>query len=488
MRRYICILTTLVSCLAAAGMEGEGTVGPVPDQSSFQLASIVGCDSPKLPELRTTTRRAMSVREMSLGALLTSLTSGPDRLPGTEHGRRAETFLANAYEALGCEVMLQEVPVHDWRCDTTRLEVDGQTINCSAVPFSTFGAMSGRLVYVGGAQDLSGVDVRGAVVVADQRFPTQPIEQLWAQRLPGTTMEEPSTGVPAWWLNAPGITPVEAERAGALGLVQVLVDQLVDTPLRYGPYQGPTGGVPALYVCKAEGERLKEAATRGCNASLCVEGSMERCFGNNIVAELEGSSGRVYLFQSHYDSPGPGAVDDAASLVAMLEVARHYASLPVDQRPGRMVFACTTGHFDAAVGVRMLARDVLPKWRHRYRGIFSLEQIGAKSVRKEGGRLVPTNALERQDVFVPDNPRLRSAVVAALEAAQLSDTLVLPDKTEVFPVPPGEGGSLSVAGLPTVQFTSAPPYLLTNEDSVDKVDLARVSKQVDLLIDIVGRL
>jgi hypothetical protein len=469
-------------------MDGQTRLSLSTDQTSFQLASILGCDKPKLPELRTTTRRAMSVREMSLGALLTTLTSGPDRLPGTEHGRRAETFLANAYEALGCEVMLQEVPVHDWRRGATRLEVDGQAVTCSAVPFSPFGAMSGRLVYVGGARDLSGHDVRGAIVVAEQGFPMQPIDQLWAQRLPGTTLAEPTTGVPAWWLNAPGVTPVEAEQAGALGLVHVLVDQLADSPWRYGPYQGPAGGVPAVYVCRTEGESLKEAAARGRNATLSIEGSMERCFSNNIVAELEGASGRVYLFQSHYDSPGPGAVDDAASLVAMLEVARHYAALPVDQRPGRMVFACTTGHFDASIGVRMLARDVLPKWRHRYRGIFSLAQIGAKSVRKEGGRLVATDALERQDVFVPDHPRLRSAVVEALKAAQLSNTLVLPDRTEVFPVPPGEGGSLCVAGLPTVQFTSAPPYLLTNEDSVDKVDLARVSKQVDMLIDIVGRL
>jgi hypothetical protein len=455
----------------------------------IQLASYIRCDTPpKAFELPSKARRATSIREMTMGALLDTLTATPDRRPGTENGKRAETFLANAYRVLGCTVTKQEVPVQDWNCGSAKLEAGGKTVSCSAMPFSTFGAVSGRLVYVGGAQDLTGQDVRGAVVVAELHYPTQPVEQLWHERLPGTTLSAPGTDTPAWWLNAPGITAGEAEQAGAVGLVQVLVDQVTDTPTRYCPYQGPMGGVPTVYVCRSEGERLKEAASRGVGGTMSVEGRLDRCYANNIVAELPGSSGRVYLFESHYDSPFAGAVDDASSLVAMLELARHYASLPEEQRPGRMVFACTTGHFDASVGVRMLARDVLPQWQYRYRGIFSLEQIGAKAVRKENGRLVATDETVRQDVFVPDNPRLRSAVVAALEAAQLPDTLVLPDRTEIFPMPPGEGGSLAAAGLPTVQFTSAPPYLLTQEDSVDKVDLARVSKQVDLLIDIVGRL
>lgn len=494
MRRYYCILTALAALSAgASGAAGSATPAfqqaPVALPDRIQLARVVDCNVPQAMHLPHRVRRETSIREMSLSAMLDKLTAFPHRQPGTEYGRRTEKFLANAFEAVGCTVTRQAVPVNAWEATRVSLEAGGREVACSAAPFSPFGTVSGRIVFVGAAQDLSGVNVDGAIVVAEQRYPEQPIRQLWDHRLKGTTVTTPEGSERACWLNAPGVTPLEAAEAGAAGLIHVLVDQAGDTPTRYSPYAGPFRGAPTAYVCAREGQLLKEAAESGASGTLVIEGQNARRFGDNIIAELPGiSANRVYLFTTHHDSPYGGAVDDAASVAALLELARHYAMLPVQQRPGLMVFACTTGHYDGAVGVRMLAQDILPQWRYRYRGIFALEQVGARAVRKEGNRLVATDEAVRHDVFVPDNNRLRSAVEAALEAAQLPNTLVVPDRTEVYPVPPGEGGSLCAVGLPTVQFTSAPPYLLTDEDSRDKVDLGRVAQHVDLLVDIVSRL
>lgn len=487
-RQSIPILAMLLGLGAGAWAYEAASPPSLAEEPGLQVARLVACGVPQPYALPHQIRRQTNLREMTLGSLLESLTSAPHRRAGSEYGRRTETFLANAFRALGCAVTRQQVPVNDWDCEKISLTVAGEGLACSAMPFSPFGEVSGRLVYVGEARDLTGFDVAGAVVVAEQRYPQQPLERLWDLRLPGTTIPEPRDAEPAWWLNGPGITPSEATAAGAVGLVQVLMDQFGDTPVRYSPQVGPLSGVPTAYVCRKAGERLKDAAANGLRATLEIRGQLKRAFGENIVAELEGISSRVYLFAAHHDSPGAGAVDDAASLVAMLELARHYSSLPVSQRPGRMVFACTTGHYDGAVGTRMLAQEILPRWRYKYRGIFALEQLGARAARREDGRLIPLDEPARQDVFVPDHDRLRAAVQSALEAAQLPNTLVVPDKTDVFALPPGVGGALCSAGLPTVQFMSAPPYILTDEDKPDMVDLTRVSKQVDLLIDIVSRL
>src|SRR5690606_37005451 len=129
-----------------------------------------------------------------------------------------------------------------------------------------------------------------------------------------------------------------------------------------------------------------------------------------------------------------------------------------------------------------------PPCRRRHRAALSLEQIGARAVVQRDGRLVATDELVRQDVFVPGNDRVLAAVTAAYEAARIPNVLILPASSSIFPLPPGEGGTLCMAGLPTVQLVSAPPYLLTAEDSPDKVDLEHVARQVELLMDIVSRM
>ncbi len=490
--RVFWISAALAGVLAGAAAASDGGHSSSPalePNESFQMARAVPAAVPAALNRPHRQRRDLNLREMSLPDLLTMLTREPNRRAGSEYGKRTETFLANAFQALGCSVTRQEVPVHDWQASETSLCIDDVPVVCSPMPFSPFADRAmGRLVYVPDAAALRDTDVRGAIVVTDQRFPVQPLDELWSRRLAGTTAARPAESELAWGLSAPGITPIRACEAGAVGLVNILIDHVANNASRYWPYQGPLSGVPAVYVSRAEGERLKAAAARGATATLRLTGSLTRCFSQNIVAELTGSSSRVYLFQAHHDSPYNGAVDDAGSLVALIELARHYSALPEHRRPGRMVFACTTGHFDGAIGVRMLAREILPQWRYRYRAVFSFEQVGARDVRVENGRLVPLDATVRHDVFVPDNDRLRAAVTAALEDARLPNVLVLPDRTDVYPLPPGEGSTITGVGIPTIQFTSAPPYLLTEEDRPDKVDFAMIERHVDLVIDIIRRL
>jgi len=109
----------------------------------------------------------------------------------------------------------------------------------------------------------------------------------------------------------------------------------------------------------------------------------------------------------------------------------------------------------------------------------------ALECRVRDGRLVPTGLSEPAWWFTSKNPSLEAAVRAAIEAEDVRRSLIVPP-TLFGPRPTTDGGAFHTAGVPLVNFLTAPVYLFDACDTLDKVDrgaLAPVTRAAVRIIE-----
>jgi putative aminopeptidase FrvX len=71
-----------------------------------------------------------------------------------------------------------------------------------------------------------------------------------------------------------------------------------------------------------------------------------------VVARLPGASTEEIVVAAHTDGYFQGAMDNAAGLASMLEIARHQAAVPREQRPRTLVFFLFPDHHHGEIGLR----------------------------------------------------------------------------------------------------------------------------------------
>ncbi|MBI2914203.1 MAG: hypothetical protein HYY03_09840, partial [Chloroflexi bacterium] len=84
------------------------------------------------------------------------------------------------------------------------------------------------------------------------------------------------------------------------------------------------------------------------------------------------------------------------------------------------------------------------------------------------GALQPSGFPEARWWFTSRPPPLESAVRQAIEAEGLERSLILPP-TAFGPRPTSDGGDFHLAGVPIVNYLTAPFYLFDSMDTLDKV-------------------
>jgi hypothetical protein len=96
-----------------------------------------------------------------------------------------------------------------------------------------------------------------------------------------------------------------------------------------------------------------------------------------------------------------------------------------------------------------------------------LEHAASEFVESDG-ELVPTGEPEPRWFFTSRIPRLEAAVADALVAERLDRSLILPPN--VFgEAPTTDGGPFHPAGVPLVNYLTAPFYLFDAMDTLDKI-------------------
>src|SRR5690606_26248069 len=117
----------------------------------------------------------------------------------------------------------------------------------------------------------------------------------------------------------------EAQKAGAVGFVGVLRDYFDSNRYHNEYYRKLAMTIPGMWITKKEGARFRSLLRRhGNRARLDLTVERKAVTGRTVVGILEGRSRDTVMVQSHHDSIGPGAVEDATGTAEVIALADHY--------------------------------------------------------------------------------------------------------------------------------------------------------------------
>ena len=432
----------------------------------------------------------------------------PHRRPGTAEGHCAEQWVAGKLAAFGVEhVALDPLPITTWAAKEWSLKVGDEEVPCFYVVNSGLTGPEGTtapLVYVGtGTQDnFARTDVAGKIVVADVPFPRFPkgvlmklMRACYALSDPGNTL----TAASSQYLNfvrqnfLGGTTAETAPKddvywqaagRGARGICLILRDQPSNSNTHYGPYDGILKPMPGLWVGKYDGQRLRELAACGAEATLVLEGETAPGVTHNVWGVLPGQSDDVILVTSHHDSPFQGASEDGSGVVEVLAQAWAWSRVPKEQRPKTMIFVLDAGHFHGSIGAHAFAKahtDIM----ERTRILITLEHLAAKDVEERARQYALTGNLALTVMFTTPDPRVIATVIKALDAKPPKLTAAIP--ADFFaPAPTSDaGGYVIEAGVPVISWIGCPYYLLDEHDTLDKIDRGELGPICETVVELV---
>ncbi|MEM2198901.1 MAG: FtsX-like permease family protein [Nitrososphaerota archaeon] len=259
------------------------------------------------------------------------------RVTGYPGHYKAAQYIADKLREMGLQVVIQNysvvVPVDEGSVielemggERTRLEAFAIWPNGPHTSRTRSGGVNGHLIYVGrgGLEDFDGKDVAGSIVLMDYTSGSN-------------------------WLNA--------ARLGARGVIFTepptvphYLDSLkkfVDAPLNF----------PRLYVTRAVGEKLIEAASSGATVTIHVNMRYVETTAYNVIGVLKGvndADPTTMLFTARFDSwsavpaLSPGAME-AVPPALLLEIARYFS---VNKPYWNAWFVFFSGHWQGLAGPR----------------------------------------------------------------------------------------------------------------------------------------
>jgi hypothetical protein len=290
------------------------------------------------------------------------------------------------------------------------------------------------------------------------------ISALWLDRRAGAVLD-PLLPLPA----APGSAASGATMAGRSVAGRSVAGRSVAG--RAVPGRAPARG---LGLGRVRG-RLDIEAIRGQGSS------------RNVVGTLPGRGADWVVIGTHHDAPWASAVEDGSGIALVLAQAAYWARVPADERPHNLMFLFTAGHMADAAGTAAFIAEHRGWLDERVVAEIHLEHAAVRAVPDGQGGLAATADPEVRWWFTSQEPRLERSVHAALVAEDLRRSMVLPPAA-FMAHPPTDGGYFHLAGVPLVDFLTAPMYLFDSADTIDKVHAASLEPLTRAVVRIVGDL
>ena len=388
------------------------------------------------------------------------------RRPGYPADRGIEGWAAERFSEFGLEdVHFEAVSLPSWEPHRAEVVLDpaGTRLTGMQMPHSATGSAEAELAL------LAGGPVEGRIAVHE--FEPIVLPQAGA-RLLATSVYDP-TGE---FDTLQQILPFDAAfngvmepavAGGAAGMIGLLTGFPWETRDYYVPYDAVARPIPGIWLSGGDGRRLLERMSAGpVRARIEVEADRRPITTNNVIGTLPGNSDEWVVVASHHDAPWASAVEDASGVSLVLAQARHWASVPRAERPHNLLFLLTSGHMAAGAGTAAFIAshaDLLDR-------IVLEVHLEHAARRCDGvdGELIPTDDPEVRWWFTSRNPRLEARVAEAIAAHDLRRSLIF--RPEVFfENPPTDGALFHAAGVPLVQFLTAPMYLFDSRDTLDKI-------------------
>ncbi len=395
------------------------------------------------------------------------------RRPGYPADRWAEEWLQDRFREIGLEnVRAEPLELPFWESQSASLTIkptgaDPFDVPCFPLPHSASTAgLETKLMQFDKAEPAK---VRGAVALYD----------VTLNRIPHPVLR----GLATWSYDPDGsyegtrqIMPFGREimhvmepamQVGAAGFIGVLAGYPGDSHDYYVPYDAVERGIPGVWISGSDGARLRNLlAECQVTARLTVDSRREVITSYNIVGELPGADEEIVIIGSHHDGPWGSAVEDGSGISLVLAQASYWARVPQMDRPHRLVFLLNAGHMAGGAGQGKFVGSHAAEME---RVVLEVHlEHAANEFSDEGGELRATGQPESRWWFTSRIPQLESAVQGAIEAEDLRRSLIMPP-TVFGEAPTTDAAQFYLAGVPIVNYLSAPFYLFDSMDTLDKI-------------------
>lgn len=424
------------------------------------------------------------------------------RLPGTEAGKKAQSYVAEKFSQFGLkDVEIIPSKTKLYTCDDYSLSINGENIDCCYINYSgsdgsygTFdtGNLEAELVYVGEKTDAN-VDVKGKIVVADVGFTSLPylIGDLIGYLKYDTNNTFGLTGTKDVVYLGDSFTDgyFNYMEKGAVGYVGILTDYYDTAEYLsedYTYYGNMT--VPGVWVSNNDGQKIKELVKNNdsVSATLSLSGSLKEVDAGAVTGYVKGQIDETIMVQCHYDSITNGAVEDASGMACMLAMARMYSQIPKDKLEKSILFIATDTHFSDydthdAVVEKLFGKD------SNIIANLCIEHICEEYEIGDDGTISDTGNIDPRVVFVNGSKKLIKITNEEFVRHNMDRTLVLP--ADLL------GDSLCTdadefyqEGVPLVNLISSPIYLYSSDDTMDKIPKEQLVPTCETMSDILWRL
>jgi hypothetical protein len=269
------------------------------------------------------------------------------RLPGTRYDRMTMDLMQQEFQRLGIET--QRLPFtlpddwtpHFWQAAYShgdeRIELESAFPVGDTAP-TPEGGITAEAVWVGigAAPDFLGRDVRGKAVVIYSTF------------VPGGRSHSASARARLFDANT---------RASKLGAALIVNVMGVPGNARFNPLGAPSAkyGVPLITISQDDGFALRDLLGTGENVEIHLRLDIEtrrNVETANLVGRLPGRTDEEIILAAHTDGYFQGAMDNAAGLASMLEIALHHAAIPQEKRLRTLVFFLFPDHHHGEHGLK----------------------------------------------------------------------------------------------------------------------------------------
>jgi hypothetical protein len=413
------------------------------------------------------------------------------RRPGYAADSWTEQWARQRFQEIGLnDVRLEPLDTPIWRPRSATFEIwpadrpeEAVTFTGSALPYSAPSeGTRARLAY----QEDPDVDLSGSIAVQELTFTPVRQSDLRARVTEGYDPEgifdDFVQTVPFDLRRAMAFD--KAIAAGATAYIGLLTGVPWETHGYYWPIDARRRSVPAIWLSGNDGRRIRELMAAGpCAGRVTSDASITDEITHNVIGTLPGVSDHWVIVGSHHDGPWASAVEDGSGIALVLAQAKYWASVPADQRPHNMLFMLTSGHMAGVAGTKAFIekhQDMLPD--------VVLEvhlEHAARRCEVVDGKLVPTADPEIRWWYTTQTPALEKLVAESIAAEDLARSWIMPPTTfERMPLT--DGAYFYPAGVPMVNFSSVPMYLLDPADTLDKVhepSLVPITKAVARMID-----
>lgn len=444
-------------------------------------------------------------------ATIEDLVALSPRATGSSGGAAAASYVEERFSRAGLDTEVMEVPSFSWRAREVRLEVGGESAECSPILHSGLsghgwtGEVRHRIdapVVDIGTDRVRAHDVRGAIVLFDLTF-----DMTLAHTLPLTLfLHDPrhellrrdvlSSRNP--YITSLARTMSEAAAAGAVGLIGVLRDY--PDSLRYHNeyYRRTLFSLPGVWVTRAGGARLRTQLARSPRATLTLDVTRDEVVSRTVIGVLPGRSGggrgrasEAIMVQSHHDSVGDGAVEDASGAAEVIALAEHYgaAAKRGERLDKTLLFTTFDTHFTGYQAHQEFARRYVLSRSSPWRIVLNatIEHIGLRAVEGPDGGFAATGETEPRGLFVNVNPAFTVRIAKAIRRNRMHSTSLMgAGLLEFFASGiPTDASFTFVSGVPTVSLISGPLYLYDDADTIDRIDVEQLEPVARFFADLV---